>query len=102
MLLKMGVDHSRLKPEISKHLDAIDEIFKKETGFEAVITSTYGGDHLARSKHYLNLAIDFRRPALLPQARRVHSGIVLALGRDYDVILNTEKGYIHVEYDPKA
>ena len=96
MLLKPGVDISRLRPPIRRALCVLDEIFRKYNS-ELVITSTYDGNHLPCSLHYQHLAIDFRYPhshisQIIPEIRK-------ALGPDYDVV--AEPDHIHVEYDPK-
>ena len=95
MLLKLGVDISRLARPLRRKLAGIDEIFVLITGREAVVTSTYEGDHQANSLHYANEAIDFRLPD------RDHSEVVVKLrqylGKNFDVV--TEVSHIHVEYD---
>ena len=96
MLLKAGVDISRLRPEIRKKLTVLCYVLKKYGDMELVITSTYEGNHSPGSLHYANLAIDIRRPkgyALIRDQIKEH------LGDDYDVV--AEKDHIHIEYDPK-
>ncbi len=100
MLIKLGVDISKLKHPIRKKLTQIDYIFQKN-GYEAIISSTYEGNHSPGSFHYAHLAIDLRTRLVQPR----HIGpIVLALrktlGLDYDVVL--ELHHIHIEYDPKG
>lgn len=96
MLLKAGVDISRLRPEIRKRLSSLDRLWRVE-GNELVITATYEGTHSPGSLHYANLAIDLRWPAItltgfLDNLRGV-------LGPDYDII--PHKTHIHIEFDPK-
>lgn len=102
MLLKLGVDISKLKPPIRKQLNAISDVFKA-FGVEPVVTSTYEGSHSPWSIHYAHLAIDFRRPRKFAIKSQTHSLLVRKLreelGPDYDVSL--ESTHIHVEYDPK-
>ena len=97
MLIKFGVDISRLNREIRRMLPAIDNIYRQETDTEAVITSTYEGTHSTNSLHYCNDAIDLRLP------RSNQSGVVDALemqtGKGFDVV--EEQTHIHIEYDPK-
>ena len=96
MLVKAGVDISRLKPEIRKILGTIDLIIWGIEKREMVITSTYEGSHCACSLHYANLAVDVRRSF---DNNSSYEEIKERLGKDYDVIL--ERTHIHIEYDPK-
>lgn len=105
MLVKLGVDISKLKPPIRKKLTGLNLIIGGHLPYreEVVITSTYEGNHQPGSLHYAHLAIDIRRPenyrfksqhidALLVRLRNF-------LGSDYDVVL--EDKHIHIEYDPE-
>jgi len=96
MLLKAGVDISRLRPEIRKKLPMLADEFR-QIGEELTITSTFEGTHSAGSLHYANLAIDIRRPPC--GLGYVRANIARKLGDAYDVIL--ESTHIHIEYDPK-
>ena len=96
MLVKSGVDISRLRPEIRKKLNIIATLMFKYGGMELVITSTYEGDHSPGSLHYGDLAIDVRTPAMNSKLVEYLSE---ALGDDYDIV--KEKDHIHIEYDPK-
>jgi len=97
MLVKLGVYIDELKREIRRALNVIDEVYR-EHGQEAVITSTYEGNHSPGSLHYARQAVDVRLPG-----RHVLGVLVeelkARLGRDYDVVV--EPDHIHVEYDPK-
>ena len=96
MLIKAGVDISRLRREIRKRLTAIENIYNDYDN-ELIITSTFEGVHSASSLHYANLAIDFR----LPDKSRdeIIAEIRDYLKHNYDVCV--EADHIHVEYDPK-
>ena len=96
MLIKAGVDISRLRPQIRKKLNRIANIVFKIERKELVITSTYEGNHSEGSLHYANLAVDIQRAA---NGNTVKNGLQDKLGRDYDVVL--EPTHIHIEYDPK-
>jgi len=96
MLIKAGVDISRLNRGIRKALNRASIIINKYNQ-EIIITSTYEGNHMAGSLHYANDAFDFN-----------HTGITLDdiadelrsfLTKDFDVVL--ERTHIHVEFDPK-
>ena len=96
MLIKSGVDISRLNREIRRALTKIEKILTSY-GQEIIITSTFEGNHSAGSLHYSNDAFDIRLlyDNLDPWAKRIKKD----LGKDYDVVV--EKGHIHIEYDPK-
>ena len=94
MLLKLGVDISRLERDMRRALNIIDAVHKEFEGQEAVITSTYEGDHSASSLHYANLAIDIRKMMNYEQTVKA---LRRALGRKFDVVL--EKDHIHIEYE---
>ena len=96
MLVKAGVDISRLRRPIRKVLNKLDEIYRKY-GYELVITSTYEGNHSPGSLHYANLAIDIRAPK--KDREKLYKEIKEVLSDDYDVVL--ERTHIHIEYDPK-
>ncbi len=96
MLIKAGVDISRLKPCIRKKLGKIASIVEAITGEELVITSTYEGTHSPGSIHYCDEAVDIRS---IIKRSTVWGEIRRELGDDYDVIL--EPNCIHIEYDPK-
>lgn len=96
MLIKAGVDISRLRPPIRKKLTMIERTVFAIESQELVITSTYEGNHMAGSLHYADLAVDVRR---YDQGSTVKRAIELDLGNDYDVVLKSD--HIHIEYDPK-
>ena len=98
MLLKIGVDISRLARPLRRKLGGIDEMFRLLTGSEAVVTSTYEGDHVANSLHYSNEAIDLRWPSF--QDSEAVIKLREYLGVAFDVV--PEVSHIHVEYDPKG
>jgi len=97
MLLKPGVDISRLNREIRRTLNKVDHIYN-QAGEEAVITSTWDGVHSPSSLHYSNDAYDVRLP--MTNGRQIAKKIRQRLGKDYDVVV--EKTHIHIEYDPKT
>jgi len=96
MLIKAGVDISRLKRCIRKKLPVIARIYDAIAQEELVVTSTYEGNHSEGSLHYCDEAVDLRRPS---KPDIVVIAIKREVGPDYDVILfNTG---IHFEYDPE-
>ena len=96
MLIKAGVDISRLKREIRRSLPKVEAVLVKHR-IELVLTSTYEGTHGAGSLHYDDNAYDIRNP--ICEKTEIVVEIREALGPDYDVII--EFDHIHIEYDPK-
>jgi len=96
MLIKPGVDISRLNRAIRRTLPTLDRIYR-DLNSELVITSTYEGTHAPGSLHYANDAIDIRLPKL--DLNAVIDKIKAQLGNKFDCILSTN--CIHIEYDPK-
>lgn len=96
MLIKAGVDISRLNREIRRALHKI-QVVLNEFDQELIITSTYEGTHGEGSLHYRNDAIDIRIDH--PNVREIKEGIKEKLGKNYDVVY--EGDHIHIEYDPK-
>jgi hypothetical protein len=96
MLIKAGVDISRLRPEIRKKLNEIARRAWSIGKVELVITSTYEGNHSEGSLHYASLAVDIQRG---PYGSILKDELRDKLGMDYDVCL--EADHIHIEYDPK-
>lgn len=95
MLIKAGVDISRLLPPIRKQLNAIAWHVFAITKKELVITSTYEGSHCEGSLHYANLAIDIR---CCEHCSKLAQTLRQVLGVDYDIII--EMHHLHIEYDP--
>jgi len=96
MLIKAGVDISRLKRCIRKKLPAIAAIIWTIEKEELVITSTYEGNHSEGSLHYCDEAVDVRKGN---KAIPVKNEIERELGDDYDIVIFTDG--IHIEYDPR-
>ena len=96
MLIKAGVDISRLRPEIRKKLNEIASVAWEVESKELIITSTYEGNHSESSLHYADLAVDIRRHF---KGQELKLKIKRKLGKDYDVV--SESDHIHIEYDPK-
>ena len=99
MLMKFGVDISRLRRPIRRALPHVTYVYQEQCDEEPVITSTYEGDHGEDSLHYADLAIDVRntvydaqRPVVFHQLK----GDLQKAG--YDVV--QEQDHIHIEYDP--
>lgn len=95
MLLKAGVDISRLNREIRRALAKVNKVYLRHNE-ELVVTSTYEGAHSAGSLHYANDAIDIRYPS--KDRAQIIAELKNILGDDFDVV--TETDHIHIEYDP--
>lgn len=100
MIIKGGVDITRLKTTIKDELERIETCCKLVNGnkYEMTITSGNDGVHMKESKHYTNEAIDIRRRDMI-NAVKTARVIKVVLGNKYDVIL--ESTHIHIEYDAK-
>ena len=96
MLIKAGVDISRLERNTRRSLNPVAFIFSDE-GELFIITSTYEGNHGEGSLHYANQAYDVRLP--VESKLKILAKIQKKLGPDFDVIMY-ELIY-HIEYDPK-
>lgn len=96
ILLKSGVDISRLNRPIRRTLNRLADIYANYD-LSVIITSTYEGNHSPSSLHYSNDAIDIR---IIPgKTQQLIQEIKETLGTDFDVVL--ERDHIHIEYDPK-
>jgi hypothetical protein len=105
MLVKLGVDISKLEYFTRKSLKYV-EIAWEDMGFEeAVITSTFEGNHGVSSFHYQNKAYDLRLPCnaeekkdkLVRLLKKYFVNGLGEIGKYFDVVL--ESNHIHVEYD---
>ena len=97
MLVKFGVDISRLNREIRRSLPLVSRTCNKRKVL-SVISSTYEGNHSAGSLHYSNDAYDISSTKV--RYRLVFAEIKGKLGKNYDVVF--ERDHIHIEYDPKS
>jgi D-alanyl-D-alanine dipeptidase len=85
--------------EIFQVITAAAQVWRQH-GVECLtVTSVFDGKHKTGSKHDTGQAIDLRTTSL-PDEDAMAEQLRLALGPDYDVIL--ELDHLHVEYDPKS
>jgi len=99
MKLKKGVNVQGIRPEMILAIIAAQAIFGREEEI-LIITSIVDGEHSVTSLHYTGCAIDIRTRNLTPvQQKAITKQLKLALGKDYEVIL--EKTHIHIEYQPR-
>jgi hypothetical protein len=103
--LKPGVTLTGLQPQMALAAPIIADVYAV-LGVDAVITSSNDGEHMAGSKHYEGLALDFRTRELSADDQQALLAMVReALGTDpanpgeFDVVL--EATHLHVEYDPE-
>lgn len=95
MLIKAGVDISRLNRQIRRALRFVSDIFEGH-GQEVIVTSTFEGNHGSGSLHYADDAIDIRHPS--PVIYGIIDKIRTSVGPDFDVVDRTD--HVHIEYDP--
>ena len=96
MLIKSGVDISRLERNTRRSLYKVAFIFSEDREL-FIITSTYEGNHGEGSLHYNNQAYDVRLPD--DSKLKIFAKIQKKLGPDFDCVL--ERNHYHIEYDPK-
>ncbi len=96
MLIKAGVDISRLHREIRRTLNVVD-IFLRSFNRELTITSTYEGNHMPGSLHYSNDAYDIENPHTIFQSDI--KDLKKKLPKEVDVVWRPD--HIHIEWDPK-
>ena len=94
MLIKPGVDISRLHRECRRLFSVIDRHFP-----DFVVTSTYEGTHMPSSLHYANDAFDLR--VVYPvKWKEIDPNLLKALaGPRFDVLREATR--FHLEFDPK-
>jgi len=96
MLIKLGVSIEKLNRKARRGLEVVAAVFA-EFNYEAIVTSTYEGNHSPRSLHYANDAFDVRLPP--DGVVKIVLELRERLGKDFDVVL--EKDHIHIEHDPE-
>lgn len=95
--LKPGVRIHGIMPEIVFAIMVADQVYAV-LKHDLVVTSVIDGKHMRASIHYIGGAVDLRLPGDDGTAAR--NQISRRLGRDYDVIL--ESNHIHIEWQPKG
>lgn len=102
MKFKAGVESAN--PLIIALIHA-ENIYSKY-GYECVVTSLNDGKHMQGSKHYEDMAVDFRTKNISEPSHKelIKKEITEALGKNYDIIFEDRGGvneHLHIEYDPK-
>jgi len=95
MLIKAGVDISRLTRDARRALNYVSDYFAKFS-VDMIVTSTFEGNHSPGSLHYSNNAFDIRNPS--KSKHFDYSHLLSIMPPAYDVVF--EKDHIHIEYDP--
>ena len=100
MDLKPGVKIGGISPELVLAIVVVSEIFRQNNASPFMVTSVTDGKHSEKSLHYRGLAIDVRTRHLTDwKQREIVSMVKIALGLDFDVVL--EDDHLHIEFDPK-
>lgn len=102
ILLKIGVDISKLNRECRRSLNDVEYVYLNLTGDrDLVITSTYeSSDHSSGSLHYAHDAYDIRLPKDITLQDVLVDAIRSKLLPGFDIVLH-RGSHIHIEYDPK-
>jgi hypothetical protein len=104
VILKDGVKILGIRPELLVALIAAERVFGRK-GHELVLTSVTDGVHSAKSLHLSGAAFDVRTladPAIGAQeAKAIRDEVAMALGRQFDVVLEGSPPHLHVEFQPK-
>ncbi|MEM6860567.1 MAG: hypothetical protein AAF627_07420 [Myxococcota bacterium] len=102
--IKGGVQLLGLRPELAIAANIIDGIFEEfghkdpDTGAHTVITSGVEGEHSRTSRHYVGLALDFRRRHLPKKdARLIASAMNARLGSEFVVLLKST--HFHIQFN---
>jgi len=99
-MIKSGVDLRGLKPQLTIAYVVACMIYYRQIHEWATITSASDGVHGPNSLHYSGNALDIRTRMLTAgQKENVYKQLRIALGEQFDVIL--EADHIHIEFDPK-
>ena len=96
MLIKPGVDISRLERNTRRGLQGICDVYR-ENDSVLIMKSTYEGNHMEGSLHYAHRAFDTSHPEKNPE--HVTILCIKKLGKNWDVVAKSD--HIHWEYDPK-
>ncbi len=104
LLLKncVKINGRHFSPEVRRILDVAVATAPETVGGSVVVTSGNDSRHMPGSKHYTNEAFDIRIRNVIgghPVSRTWVAKMSLALGEDYDVVLECD--HIHAELDKK-
>ena len=99
---EVHINGAHFYPEMTNIINVLRATIREEELSDGAIwiTSANDGLHMGESLHYENKAFDVRIRNVLggiDNVRNWVSRISLALGKDYDIVL--ESDHIHCEYD---
>lgn len=110
MKLKQGASLNGVKWQMFYAAIVVEAVLE-DRGYECVITSGTDGQHghgpsqpgkADSTLHDDGEALDFRSRHIPATEREpIRAQIKLALGKDYDVVLETDPPHFHLEHDPK-
>ena len=100
---RVHINGAHFYPEMVKIINVLRATAPQTMDSAIWITSANDSQHMTNSLHYKNKAFDVRIRNIVGDqhstARSWAAKVSLALGEDYDVIL--EQDHLHVELDPK-
>ena len=99
-VIRKGVEVKiKISDKIKAAFAIADDISKEKLSKEIVITSVLDGKHGKNSLHYSGNAFDIRTWIYTTKELIYFvEDLTRELGKDYDVVL--ESDHIHIEYDP--
>ena len=95
-----------LRPEALLAVIVANDVCRDHS-YDCQLSGGIEGIHSRTSLHYAGLAFDFTVGGIpngaiaLVEYQRITNKLATALGPDYDVLLETTRLHIHVEYQPK-
>ena len=99
MKVKPGVSVRGIQPATVFGLIICHSVFQ-DLGETLTVTSGTEGSHSWASLHYVGQAFDIRIRDLRNEVARVVERLKSALGKEFDVVL--ESDHIHIEFQPKS
>lgn len=106
IFLRADVRLAGLKTETLLGMHITDRLCERYN-YDIQITSGVEGQHSEKSLHYVGYAFDFvligikGGTDILVEYRRIADALAKALELDFDVVMETAKLHLHVEYQPK-
>ena len=90
-----------IKPEAAWAMERAREVMYAR-GYPCFFVSVTDGEHQAKSLHYIGHAFDFAIVNIsLDEVSEIKADLEEALGVEFDVVPNTPRKIIHVEFQPE-